>query len=634
MANKLEVSLQLVDKLTSPLNKAAQDINGITKRIEGAFKFVTAATAITGLAAGIGAAVNKSIEFGDHIDGLSQKLNISAEAVQQWDIVLGNNKSSLDAASTGFQNLNAMAYSAAIGQQKSAILFKQLGVEVKDANGSLRSQNEILNDTIFKLADLKDVTLQSALAQKLGLTEILPLLRQGSQAIKDQLEQSKEYGILTSRNAQRLAEAKDRMDHFKRSINAVSSELSGPFISALGNGAEKLAKFLGYLNEVFHAGDKDKPKDKLDILKDQKKAIEGYIATYEDLDKLKQKLASDKKTKYLAEDDIFNEMHPENVIKSVAHLRQMRAEVEGLAGEIKKIEDERAKNGSSIVDPEEEKRKAEAAARKRIETWVKVSKEINEQVREENYAETKKLWEASHPDMGAKGSFDVPLPEYLKENSPLTQNILKNQQIVAETTEQYIDRQVNAYSKLGRAIQSFTQMNQSLTEMRIAKMRKEGTLTEEGEKKYRDQMKKRQIVLAAMAMAEAAAAAVADILLAVKSSKTWYEAAALIAASAIEVGTVAGTQIMAIKQASFAGGVRNYSGGWADVGEQGKERVWLPPGSSVYTAHETSQMMNQPSQSIHVTLYDRSGSLSKEFEAGIRSGEFNTALTLVKKKIL
>jgi hypothetical protein len=288
--------------------------------------------------------------------------------------------------------------------------------------------------------------------------------------------------------------------------------------------------------------------------------------------------------------------------------------------------------GAPVIDQNAEK-DIQAAAKKRIETWVKVSKEINEQVREENYAETKKLWEASHPDLGAKGDFNVELPEYLKENSPLTQNILKNQQIVTETTEQYIDRQVNAYSKLGRAIQSFTQMNQSLTEMRIEKARKEGTLTEATEKKYREQMKKRQIVLAAMAMAEAAAAAVADILLAVKSSKTWYEAAALIAASAIEVGTVAGTQIAAIKQASFAGGVRNYSGGYALVGEQGPEVRYIPPGSSIYNAHETSQMMNQPSQSIHVTLYDRSGSLSKEFEAGIRSGEFNTALTLVKKKI-
>jgi hypothetical protein len=612
MANKLEVSLQLVDKLTSPLNKAAQDINGITKRIEGAFRFVTAATAITGLAVGIGAAVNKSIEFGDHIDGLSQKLNISAEAVQQWDIVLGNNKSSLDAASTGFQNLNSMAYSAAIGQKKSAILFKQLGIEVKDANGSLRSQNDILNDTIYKLADLKDATLQSALAQKLGLTEMLPLLRQGSQAIKDQLEQSKEYGILTGDNAKILADAKDKMDHFQRSMSVLTAELTVRLVPALSDGAEALAKFMGNLNKVING-----PGEYDAHLSYYSKEIAGLTAEIEAYNRV-----TDKKSIFPTEEQYLNAKDRLEWLKKVS-------------GDIKDITNGNGNTptpGAPVIDQNAEK-DIQAAAKKRIETWVKVSKEINEQVREENYAETKKLWEASHPDLGAKGDFNVELPEYLKENSPLTQNILKNQQIVTETTEQYIDRQVNAYSKLGRAIQSFTQMNQSLTEMRIEKARKEGTLTEATEKKYREQMKKRQIVLAAMAMAEAAAAAVADILLAVKSSKTWYEAAALIAASAIEVGTVAGTQIAAIKQASFAGGVRNYSGGYALVGEQGPEVRYIPPGSSIYNAHETSQMMNQPSQSIHVTLYDRSGSLSKEFEAGIRSGEFNTALTLVKKKI-
>jgi phage-related minor tail protein len=43
----------------------------------------------------------------------------------------------------------------------------------------------------------------------------------------------------------------------------------------------------------------------------------------------------------------------------------------------------------------------------------------------------------------------------------------------------------------------------------------------------------------------------------------------------------------------FADGVRNFQGGWAVVGERGKELVHLPPGSDVYSNNESQQMLNQ-----------------------------------------
>ena len=69
------------------------------------------------------------------------------------------------------------------------------------------------------------------------------------------------------------------------------------------------------------------------------------------------------------------------------------------------------------------------------------------------------------------------------------------------------------------------------------------------------------------------------------------------------------------------------------MGEQGPEMRYIPPQSSVYTAHETNQMMNQPSQSLHLTVYDRNGNVTKEVETALRSGEFNNALSMIKRKI-
>lgn len=42
---------------------------------------------------------------------------------------------------------------------------------------------------------------------------------------------------------------------------------------------------------------------------------------------------------------------------------------------------------------------------------------------------------------------------------------------------------------------------------------------------------------------------------------------------------------------AFAGGVRNFGGGLAEVGERGRELVYLPPGSDVYSNSESNRML-------------------------------------------
>lgn len=616
MPNKLEVSLQLVDKLTAPLNRAAQDINGITRRIEGAFKFVTAATAVTGLAVGIGAAVSKSIEFGDHIDDLSKKLNISAESVQLWDVVLKNNNSSLDAAAGGFQNLNAMAYSAAIGQKKSAILFQQLGVDVKDANGALRSQNDILNDTIYKLADLKDATLQSALAQKLGLTEMLPVIRQGSQAIKDQIEQAREYGIVSGTTVEKLAQAKDNMDHFHRSTAALSAEFTATFIPAIGAGAEALAKVIANIGKFLNSPEKDSgKKNVLKGLQEDAKNLRWEI------DLLEQAGKSGVKNGFA---------DPERLRVARVELRLIEDDIKRINGEINKT----PTHGTGLKNLNSGK-ESEDSAKRELATWVKISKEINNIVAEENYAETKALWEARNNLKDLSLNQDVELPEYLKENSPLTKAILDRKEIIVRSNEEIAQSYIDSGMRISSAIGTMVSLQNNMTENRIARMKAEGTLTKENEKDFRDQMRRRQGVLAAIAIAEAAAAAVSSVYKAWKDGGSWYEALAKSIAGGLEVAAVTATQVASIKAASFASGGRT-NGGWIDVGEQGRERLYLPPsqpGYAIMNAHETNRMQNQPSKNFYLTINDGEGQMVRQFERGIRSGEFDTAIRMLERKM-
>lgn len=618
MANKLEVSLQLVDKLTSPLNRAAQDINGITKRIEGAFKFVTAAGAVTGLAVSLGAVINKSIEFGDRIDGLSKTLRMNAEQVQQWDVVLGNNKSSIDEQAAGFQNLNKMAYAAAIGQKKSALIFEQLGVEVKDSNGAMRDQGELLNDTIYKLADVKDKTLQSALAQRLFGTagaNLIPILSQGSEAIKEQLEQSKEYGFITGATAEKLADAKDKMDHFKRSTAAISAEFTAVFIPAISKGSEALAKAIAHIGRFLNTPVVNSANKKiLSDLQNDAKNLRWEIELLEQAGKSK---------------GINGFADPERLRVARAELRLVEEDIKRITGEMNKSnfsapadsilggtgKDKGAKKEKNTFNDWLTKRMEDLSAAKQRERDVLLDDIVKKQNEEERF----QLWLANK----ANEISEQKIKAQKEENERLN-----------EEREKAYQSNITSGQRLAGALSNFTNMTNSLTEARINKMRKEGTLSDAAEKDFRERMKKRQVVIGTIAIAESALAGI----LAVKEAWAtgpggFFTKLATSAVAVLEVATVTGTQIAAIKSASFAGGVKNYSGGWALVGEQGPEMRYIPPQSSVYTAHETNQMMNQPSQSLHLTVYDRNGNVTKEVETALRSGEFNNALSMIKRKI-
>ena len=45
--------------------------------------------------------------------------------------------------------------------------FKKLDIATQNADGSLRSDEEVMKDTILALADMEDITMRNALAQEI-----------------------------------------------------------------------------------------------------------------------------------------------------------------------------------------------------------------------------------------------------------------------------------------------------------------------------------------------------------------------------------------------------------------------------------------------------------------------------------
>ena len=128
--------------------------------------------------------------------------------------------------------------------------FKKLGVSVKDSSGQMRSQEEIMNDTIMALASMEDINKRNALAQEIfgnQYTEILPLLNQGKEALEEQTQFLEKYGLVISDDAvQAGVKLGDTINDIKRITTSFGTMLGSKFVPKI----QQVADFI-----LAHAGE-------------------------------------------------------------------------------------------------------------------------------------------------------------------------------------------------------------------------------------------------------------------------------------------------------------------------------------------------------------------------------------------
>ena len=207
-AEKISPKLQKVGKLL----KTAFSVVAIKKVVDG---FISLATSAASTA--------------DHIDKMSQKIGISREAYQELDFVLSQSGTSVDNLQAGMKTLRSQMDKVASGNKDSAATFKKLGIEVKNADGSMRSQEEVLFDTIAALQGVDDETEKARLATELfgksGL-ELMPLLNGASGSMEEMRQKAHDLGLVMGDDAiDAGVKLNDTIDQVKRAFSAITTQI-------------------------------------------------------------------------------------------------------------------------------------------------------------------------------------------------------------------------------------------------------------------------------------------------------------------------------------------------------------------------------------------------------------------------
>lgn len=212
---------------------------------------------IGGLVAGISfvSLIKGSIDAADRMNDLSIQTGVTVENLSKLQYAAQQNGAETEQLTTGLRQLAKAAAAAADGTGEQANAFKTLGVTVTDANGNLKSTEQLFIDTAEAMSGFEDGASKSALAMALfgrSGAELIPTLNQGRDGLKDLGDQAERTGAVLSTDAARAAdEFNDAVAGAKSSVTTFIANALGPLIPDLvaaakgftgaADGADKLS---------------------------------------------------------------------------------------------------------------------------------------------------------------------------------------------------------------------------------------------------------------------------------------------------------------------------------------------------------------------------------------------------------
>ena len=216
------------------LSKTEEKAGGVGSKLvsaaekAGKFALGLGAAAATGATA-LYKVATSAAETSDKIDKMSQRLGISREAYQELDFALSQSGVNIDSFSTGAKTLLKNMDALTEGNKTATANFEALGVQVVDVDGKMRSQEDVLFDTIAAFQGMENSAEKSRLAQEMfgkQGQEILPMLNSESASIDELRQQARDLGlVLDNETIDAGVKLNDTLDQAKRTFDTVVAKI-------------------------------------------------------------------------------------------------------------------------------------------------------------------------------------------------------------------------------------------------------------------------------------------------------------------------------------------------------------------------------------------------------------------------
>lgn len=197
--------------------------------------------AIAGAIGVVGKLAKDSGALADELNTLASKTGLSTKELQEFQYASELIDVNVETLAGALKKTTSAMNSAKDGTGASADAFKTLGVNIKNADGTLRDNNDVFNESIKALGNIANETERDALAMQLfgkSATELNPLIEGGIDTLAEMSKKANDLGLILSQEAVDGANAfNDQLDILKSNgkglFNVIGTEIANELVPTM-----------------------------------------------------------------------------------------------------------------------------------------------------------------------------------------------------------------------------------------------------------------------------------------------------------------------------------------------------------------------------------------------------------------
>lgn len=216
------------DKLTDEMEEAGEQSSIFGDMLKANLSTEAIIGGIKKLCQALKDLYDETVEYGDNVDKMSQKMGMSAEAYQEWDFIMQHCGTTMSSLKTSMKTLASAA-------ETGNAAFAELGIS-QEMIASM-SEEELFGATITALQNVTDTTKRTYLAGKTlgrGATELGALLNKSAeetQAMRDRIHEL--GGVMSDQAVADAAAYKDAVQDLKTAWGGFAREATQDWIPVL-----------------------------------------------------------------------------------------------------------------------------------------------------------------------------------------------------------------------------------------------------------------------------------------------------------------------------------------------------------------------------------------------------------------
>lgn len=252
-------ALRALSTLTGSAKQGVQDLAnraGVAGQALSAFGAtgVAVAAILGGLAVAL-VKVREGMQFAADLTDTADRIGVGVEALQRWRYASDEAGVSVETFQANLEKLNGMvgAFKIGIGDGRLKPIFEELGI-TKAQLANVKTAEEMMLLLADTLGQVQDRAVQVRLARGLGVEDSLPILRLGSERIRELGDEAARLGLVMSKDVVKALDDADRkleiaQQRIDMSMRLAVAGLADDFASLVTQIAD-VVQWLGRLNAI------------------------------------------------------------------------------------------------------------------------------------------------------------------------------------------------------------------------------------------------------------------------------------------------------------------------------------------------------------------------------------------------